>query len=43
MSGAALMVDEKLEKVYCVVGLSTSIGDMMRANGQVDVCGSRSC
>ena len=40
MSGAALMVDEKLEKVYCVVGLSTSIGDMMRANGQVDVCGS---
>lgn len=39
-NGTALLVDEKLEKVYCVVGLSASIGDMLRANGQVDVCGA---
>ena len=33
-SGAALLVDEKLQRVYRVVGLSTSLGDMMRAGGR---------
>jgi hypothetical protein len=33
-TGAALMADESLEEVYRVVGLSTSIGDMLRSQGQ---------
>ena len=30
----------QLEKVYCVVGISTSIGDIMRAGGRTELCGS---
>lgn len=32
--GAALMVDSRLEKVYLVVGISQSIGDLVRASGR---------
>ena len=35
--GAALLADEALEKVYRVVGISTSLGNLMRANGREPV------
>ena len=33
-SGAALLADEQMECVYRVVGLSTSLGDLIRASGR---------
>jgi hypothetical protein len=33
-TGAALLVDAKLDKVYRVLGISTSIGNLIRANGK---------
>ena len=39
-SGAALLADDGLKSVYRVVGISTSVGDMMRASGQVSLVGS---
>ena len=42
-SGAALLADEELGVVYRVLGISTSLGDLIRANGNGDqgLVGSR--
>lgn len=39
-SGAALLADANLTKIYRVLGLSTSLGDMLRANGSGDPIGA---